>query len=128
MTNNEGGGCADQDGIRNGGKECILVGTRSGSHYLIDLHAMRLARLPATGGEVVIDDGGRPISQPLRRDRQWLKIIHIGGLALGKRLEIHLEPLGDPRVVAFTYRVTTEVVTITALEPLTDASSESAGT
>ena len=127
MISNEGGGQSDQDGIRKAGGEHILVGTRSGSYYLIDLHAMRLKRMPASGDEVLSHDDGQPMSQPLRRDQEWLKIIHLGRLTLGERLEIHLEPLGDPRVVAFTQRLTTEVVSITVLEPPAEAASESGG-
>lgn len=62
VTSKEGGGQDDQDGIRKGGGEHILVGTLSGSHYLIDLHAMRLTRLPASGDEVLTHDDGQPMS------------------------------------------------------------------
>jgi hypothetical protein len=97
--------------------ERLLVGTRSGTFYLIDIDAMRLKRVPATGAEMLASDGERTMSQPLRRDGQWLKILRLGPLALGECLNMHLEPLGDPTRVAFTARRTTEIVSITAVEP-----------
>lgn len=95
----------------------LLVVTRSGSWYHIDLDAMLLKRIPANHDQLFIADTSTPISQPLRRDREWIRIINLGRLALGERLELVLEPLGDPRVVVVTRRLTTEVVSIIAVEP-----------
>lgn len=94
----------------------LLVGTRSGTYYLIDLDAMRLKRVPATGDAMLTSDGEWTLSQPLRRDRQWLKILRLGRLVLGECLNMHLEPLGDPTRVAFTARRTTEIISITAVD------------
>ena len=98
----------------------LLVETRSGSCYLIDLDLMRMKRIPADDSQTPHPDLSGPVSQPLRRDRQWLKIIHLGRLSIGERLELVLEPLGCPRVVAFTRRLTTEVVSISPVEPLSE--------
>lgn len=114
ITSANGG--RDDDRISETGGEHVLVGTRSGTNYLIDLRAMRLKRFPGSRGNSC--DEGQTMAEPLRRDQQWLKIIHLGPMALGERLEIHLEPLGDPCRVAYTRRHTTEVISVIFLKPL----------
>jgi hypothetical protein len=95
----------------------LVVRTRSGTHYLIDLDAMRLQRIPSDNAGPDAP-GCYPVSQPLRRDRHWLKIIHLGPLTVGNRLELVLEPLGDAHITAVTLRLTTEVQSITTADPL----------
>jgi hypothetical protein len=94
----------------------VLMRTLSGARYVIDLDFMLLTRIPA------VDDanGGldMPVSAPLRRDQQTLKILRLYQLAVGERAIFDLEPLGDPRFVAFTRRRTTEVLSIDAIAPL----------
>jgi hypothetical protein len=90
----------------------LFLQTQSGSSYLIDLDAMRLVRTPMSTNKELAPAAGEPLSHRLRRDGQWLKIIHIGRVVVGERLELVLEPLGDPMTVAVTHRLTTEVVSI----------------
>lgn len=114
MRNSDEDGQGGEDARR---VERLLVGTRSGTCYLIDLDAVRLQRVPATGDETWTSDGEWTMSQPLRRDGQWLKILRLGRLVLGECLNMRLEPLGDLTRVAYTARRTTEITSITAVEP-----------
>lgn len=94
---------------------CHDVQTRSGSRYFIDLDLMLLQRMPSTED----DDRhnvGAPSSVPLRRDYQRVKILRLYLLAVGFPAIFDLEPLGDPGLVAFTRRSTTEVISISPIE------------
>lgn len=90
----------------------VIVTTKSGSRYFIDLDLMLLQRIQANQET---DRVGEAQSVALRRDGQRLKILRLYRLEVGSRAEFDLEPLGDPSFVAFTRRSTTEVISIEAL-------------
>lgn len=94
----------------------LLLHTKSGTRYIIDLDLMLLRRLPADNAEPVFDLNAAQ-SATLRRDGQLLKILRIYRLAVGSRAQFDIETLGDPRFVAFTRRTTTEVLSIQQISP-----------
>jgi hypothetical protein len=93
----------------------VLVHTISGSRYVVDLDLMQLTRIPARRDELDTD-GDTPTSAPLRRDEQTLKILRLYRLEVGTGAIFDFEPLGDPRIVAFTRRFSTEVISIDVIE------------
>jgi hypothetical protein len=85
----------------------ISVYTASGTVYWIDLDAMFLIREP---GVIPVGDPTMPPASHLRHDSEHIKILAIRQPQVGKPAVFRLEPLGDPRKVAFTTRTTTDVV------------------
>ncbi|AYF97192.1 hypothetical protein [Protaetiibacter intestinalis] len=81
--------------------ETQLMITASGSAYLIDLAEMRLMRVPRRESQLSVD---------LRRDGEWLKVLHVRQMEVGGPAVFVLEPLGDPAITYATTRVTTDVV------------------
>jgi hypothetical protein len=92
----------------------IEVYTTSGTIYRIDLGAMFLTRMP---GLLPPQEADFPEPSDLRRDHEPIKILSIQQLEVGKPAIFRLEPLGDPRRVAFTTRTTTIVVMIAGIQP-----------
>jgi hypothetical protein len=85
----------------------VSVYTASGTMYRIDLDAMFLIREP---GVIPAGDPTMPPASHPRGDTQRIKILAIQQLQVGKPAVFRLELLGDPRKVAFTTRITTDVV------------------
>jgi hypothetical protein len=86
--------------------------TESGTAYLLDLEHMQLRRVP----RIVAPLAAGVVSASLRRDREWLTILHIRRLEVGAPAVFVLEPLGDPAVTLSTTRTTTEVRWIRPIE------------
>jgi hypothetical protein len=87
----------------------VRITTKSGSTYEIDFDSMYLRRIRGTTPSP--DPDALPASH-LRRDGETLKILRVIRLRVGRRAVFDVQPLGDPRIVAFTRRTTTNVETI----------------
>ncbi|MFF1632631.1 hypothetical protein [Leifsonia sp. NPDC058248] len=92
----------------------IEVYTASGTIYQIDLATMFLTRMP---GLLPPQEADFPEPSDLRRDYKPIKILSIQQLEVGRPAIFRLEPLGDPKRVAFTTRTTTVIVMITGVQP-----------
>ncbi len=84
----------------------VRLHTVSGSTYEIDFAAMAFRRLTAAARET---DTDLPQPVALRRDGQLLKLLAVHQLAVGLPAVLDVEPLGNPRYVAYTRRTTTAV-------------------
>jgi hypothetical protein len=89
--------------------------TEAGTVYLLDLENMQLRRTPGLLAPLAEDAA----SEPLRRDQEWITILHIRRLEVGAPAVFVLEPLGDPAATLSTTRITTEVLWIRPIEEVT---------
>lgn len=90
----------------------LLVTTESASQYVLDNHRGTLRRIRGTA---MPDDPEVAFPSRLRRDGEEIKVLRIVRLALGERLIVDVEPLGDPAKTTFTRRSTTYVTQIREL-------------
>lgn len=85
--------------------------TASGSRYVIDLHRMRLRRLPPVGGWA---------DRTLRRDGAEISLLEVVACTVGREMVL-LVDLCVPGVIATTRR-TTPVMSIEPLLPIAEES------
>jgi len=88
----------------------LRIRTESGTVYEIDEPGGWLRRAP---GQYPPSD--ESLSEPLRRDGAWIKLLRMGEVRLGASTWFNLEPLDDPAQVLLTTRTTTYVVAIDRL-------------
>lgn len=83
----------------------VRVVTASGAEYIVDFTRGRVRR------RRVAAPAGSDFAA-LRRDGEWVRLLHAERIEVGLPAVFELEPLGDPATVLQTTRITTPVVLV----------------